>query len=90
MPVISTFFGIIIRMFYREHEPAHFHAEHAGQQATFDLTGGQLAGRITSRRARRRIQVWAQQHEPELRANWERMTAGQPLESIAPLSEDRT
>ena len=27
MPIISAFFGIVIRMFYREHEPAHFHAE---------------------------------------------------------------
>jgi len=28
MPIISTFFGIVIRMFYQEHEPAHFDAEH--------------------------------------------------------------
>ena len=33
MPIISTFFGIVIRMFYKEHEPPHFHAEHQGQQA---------------------------------------------------------
>jgi uncharacterized protein DUF4160 len=32
MPIISAFFGIVIRMYYKEHEPAHFHAEHAGQQ----------------------------------------------------------
>lgn len=33
MPIIAVFFGIVIRMFYKEHEPAHFHAEHQGQQA---------------------------------------------------------
>ena len=33
MPIISAFFGIVIRMYYRDHEPPHFHAEHAGQQA---------------------------------------------------------
>jgi hypothetical protein len=31
MPIISTFFGIVIRMFYKEHEPPHFHAEHQGR-----------------------------------------------------------
>ena len=36
VPEISRFFGIVIRMFYREHEPAHFHAEHQGQQGKFD------------------------------------------------------
>ena len=34
MPVISTYFGILIRMYYKEHGPPHFHAEHAGDQAT--------------------------------------------------------
>jgi Domain of unknown function (DUF4160) len=43
MPIISTFFGIVIRMFYKEHEPAHFHAEHAGQQAKFDFDGTLIA-----------------------------------------------
>ena len=39
MPVISTFFGIVVRMFYQEHEPAHFHAEYQGQQGKFDFAG---------------------------------------------------
>ena len=51
MPVISVFFGIVIRMFYREHGVPHFHAEHHGQQATFTLDGKLLAGSIGSRTA---------------------------------------
>ncbi len=39
MPIISMFFGIVIRMFYNEHEPAHFHAEYQGQRGKFDLDG---------------------------------------------------
>jgi len=31
MPVVSVFFGIVIRMFYREHGVPHLHAEHRGQ-----------------------------------------------------------
>jgi hypothetical protein len=45
-------------MYYKEHEPAHFHAEYAGQQATFAFDGGLIAGEIASRRAVRRIRNW--------------------------------
>ena len=53
MPIISTFFGILIRMYYKEHEPAHFHAEHGGLRATFDFDGAPIAGEVSSRRALR-------------------------------------
>ncbi|MBF8275008.1 MAG: hypothetical protein HW390_81, partial [Candidatus Brocadiaceae bacterium] len=36
-------FGIVIKMFYKEHEPAHFHAEYQGQRGKFDLTGREVA-----------------------------------------------
>jgi len=36
MPEISGFFGIIIRMFYDEHNPPHLHAEYVGEKAVFD------------------------------------------------------
>ena len=85
MPVVSTFFGIVIRMFYREHGIAHFHAEYQGQQATFTLEGDLLAGEIGSRTARRLIKEWATAHQAELQANWNRLREGEALEKIAPL-----
>lgn len=85
MPAISIFFGIIIRMFYNEHEPAHFHAEYQGQRAKFDFTGRMMVGTIGSKTARHLIRQWAKAHETELRANWQRMKAGKPLELIEPL-----
>jgi hypothetical protein len=85
VPVISVFFGIVIRMFYREHGVAHFHAEYQGQQATFTFDGKLLAGNIGSRTALRLIAEWAAAHGPELEANWERMKAGRALERIEPL-----
>lgn len=38
MPVIAVFFGIIIRMYYREHEPRHFYFR------KFFVDGGTVAG----------------------------------------------
>jgi len=85
VPVVSVFFGIVIRMFYREHGVAHFHAEHQGQQATFTLDGEILAGTLSSRTARRLIKEWATAHRGELQANWDRLTEGEALERIPPL-----
>ena len=42
MPEISRFFGIIIRMFYDEHNPPHFHADYRGGRAVFDFNGNVL------------------------------------------------
>ena len=58
MPIISTFLGIVIRMFYQEHGPPHFHAEHQGDHATFTFDGAVLAGAIRSARARGHIRAW--------------------------------
>ena len=89
MPIISAFYGILVRMFYKEHEPAHFHVEYGGQHAKVDFSGNVVVGAIKSRKARDRIRRWAELHHDELTANWERMKAGRPLESIEPLTEQK-
>ena len=85
MPIISVFFGIIIRMYYKEHEPGHFHAEHQGQQGKFAFSGEMMVGNIQFKTALRLIREWAALHQAELQANWEQMKAGRPLSGIAPL-----
>jgi len=72
-------------MFYREHEPPHFHPEHQGLQGKFDFNGDMVAGAIESRTALRLIREWALLHRSELDQNWRLMKAGQPLRQIAPL-----
>ena len=85
VPIVSAFFGIIIRMFYRDHGVPHFHAEHQGELATFTFDGRLLAGLIRSRTALRLIAEWARSHGNELGQNWERMRRGERLERIEPL-----
>lgn len=85
MPVISRFLGIVIRMYYQEHEPRHFHAEHRGQSGSFGFDGTMVAGDIRSPAALRLIEQWARSHRLELTANWKRLQAGRPLERIPPL-----
>ena len=85
MPILTAFHGIVIRMYYRNHEPQHFHAEHQGDHATFTFDGQLHSGVIRSRRARALIETWAALHRHELQSNWGRAGQGLPLEHIAPL-----
>ena len=85
MPIISAFFGIIIRMYFDDHAPPHFHAEYHGQDASVDFRGRIIEGEIRSSTARKLIQEWARRHEMELAMNWKRAKALQRLEKIAPL-----
>jgi hypothetical protein len=85
MPIISTFFGIVIRMYYQEHAPPHFHAEYQGQHGTFAFSGQPMAGNLKSGTAGRLIQEWAATHQSQLEANWANMEAGRALERIEPL-----
>jgi hypothetical protein len=59
MPVVSIFFGIVIRMHFREHEPKHFHAEHQAREGKFDFDGNQTVGNVTSKNAPELIRQWA-------------------------------
>ena len=85
MPRISTFFGIVISMYYEDHLPPHFHASYAGSRAAIRIdTLGVLRGSLPGR-ALALVTEWAQLHGTELAADWERARRLLPLESIPPL-----
>ncbi len=86
MPRISAFYGIVIAMFWNEgaHARPHFHAEYGGHEASIALDGAVLGGSFPPR-ALRLVRDWAELHEPELLANWERAREFQPLEPVDPL-----
>jgi len=39
MPVISRFYGILIAMYFNDHNPPHFHAKYSGYEAMFGFDG---------------------------------------------------
>ena len=50
MPEISRFFGIIIQMYYNDHEPPHFHVRYSGQRAVIAIRDlAVLAGQLSNR-----------------------------------------
>lgn len=84
MPVLSRFYGIVVYMNYRDHEPPHFQARYQDQEALVEIRSGLITGRL-SRRALRLLLEWVELHREELEGNWIRARNRQPLESIEPL-----
>ena len=84
MPYVSMFFGII-RMFHREHNPPHFHAEYQGQAGVFDFDGNLIEGRMRSRTAKSLIKKWAKLHKDELTINWGQAQKLGEIRKIDPL-----
>jgi hypothetical protein len=84
MPVISRFLGIAIAMLYRDHNPPHFHAVYGEHEITVAIEDGTVTGRLP-RRAQALVLEWLSLHRDDLRANWERARAGEPLLPIPPL-----
>jgi hypothetical protein len=83
MPVISLFFGIVIRMYFDDHPPPHFHASYQGFEALVRIMDGRIIRGSLPRKAERIVQQWALDHTPELMANWQRGVDLLPLEMIA-------
>jgi hypothetical protein len=85
MPRISEFYGIAIYMYYRDHEPPHFHAIYGEHEAIVEIgTGNVLRGQLP-RRAHSLVAEWASSHRDELQRNWDLAKAAHPLVPIPPL-----
>jgi len=85
MPELSRFFGIIIRMFYDEHNPPHFHAEYSGRKALFDFDGNVIKGSLASRTATKLIREWVDLHVSELEEAWTMAKESKDIKKIEPL-----
>ncbi|MFM8770926.1 MAG: DUF4160 domain-containing protein [Candidatus Kapaibacterium sp.] len=79
MPIISIFYGLIIRMYHDEqrHHSPHLHAYYAETEAVFDIATGEIIAGQMPTSQRRLVQAWIELHSDELRANWELLRAGE-------------
>jgi hypothetical protein len=85
VPTICKFFGIIIRMYFRDHAPPHFHVHYGRRHAEVRISPlGVLEGELPPR-AWSMVREWARAHKHELLENWERCATGQTPKRIKPL-----
>ncbi len=85
MPEICRFYGIIIQMFYKEHNPPHFHVKHGDYRAVFTIHDFKVIEGNLPSRAEGMVREWAEIHKDELLKNWELIEKEEKLKKIDPL-----
>jgi hypothetical protein len=85
MPEISRFLGIVIRMYFFDHDPPHFHAAYSGMNAQIQIDPTTVLRGWLPPRVLALVSEWARLHREELFLNWRRLHAGFPRIRIPPL-----
>ena len=84
MPVLSTFYGIIVRMYRetgRKHNLPHIHAEYSGQEIAVALDGTILEGDFPKGKMKL-LEAWMEIHREELEANWTLISNGEQVSRV--------
>jgi hypothetical protein len=89
MPIISMFYGIIIRLYFidtEHHHLPHLHAEYAEHSASIHIESGNVLAGSLPRKQLRLVQAWIELHREELMADWKLALEGESPYKITPLS----
>lgn len=87
MPVLSMFYGIIIRMQSEKggkHHLPHIHVICGDDESVFSLEGELIEGTIAASK-RKLVEAWIEIHRDELIANWKLLDEGEQFFKIEPL-----
>jgi len=85
LPEIARFYGIVIKMFWTDHDPPRIHAEYGEFRALIDISSLGVIGGALPPRALGLTVEWATLHQAELRELWLLAPAAQPLHRLDPL-----
>lgn len=71
MPEVARFYGIVIKLFFGDHPPPHFHAVYGEYIGLFDIETFEMIEGDIPKRAKKLILEWATQNQSELRKMWQ-------------------
>ncbi len=72
-------------MFWREHNPPHFHAKYADEEIVIEIESGKIIGGIMSKRALALVEEWREINKVELQRDWKLAEQKKALFPIKPL-----
>jgi len=82
---ICRFYGIIIKIFFEDHNPPHFHAEYGDFEALIEIDTLAVIGGKLPPRAFGLVMEWSALHQKELILLWQNAKQHKPLGKIEPL-----
>lgn len=92
MPLISSFYGVLIYLYWldtRQHKLPHIHAMYGGDEAVFGIESGDVLDGQLPRKQTRLVQGWIELRRDELMRDWELAARGEPVFPIKPLAQIR-
>lgn len=78
MPVVSQFYGLIIKMFFNDkdkHHTEHIRVEYGDYEASFDFEANMLIGYLPNKQ-KKLVEAWIIIHSEELKALWKVVNNG--------------
>ncbi len=85
MPTISMFYGILIKMFFDDHAPPHFHAEYGEYELAITINPIKIIKGDAPKRVKSMVLEWTALHQEELSHDWDLCKNMQPPVAIEPL-----
>ena len=85
MPIISIFFGIIIRVFHKDHHPPHFHVQYGEFKAIIEIKTGKILHGKLPKRTHRLVSEWRKLHLFEIQKAWDEAQELKNPRKIKPL-----
>ncbi len=84
MPEISRFYGIIVYLLWKDHNPPHIHFSYGDYKCTYSILDGVIDGKAPAK-VIAKVTDWVALHENELLELWEKAQRGEELRRITPL-----
>lgn len=84
MPEISRFFGIIVSLFWRDHNPPHIHFTYGDYECSMSIVDRVVDGKAPAK-VIAKVNEWIDIHESEILSAWEKAQNGEKIEKITPL-----
>ncbi|MDE5612213.1 MAG: DUF4160 domain-containing protein [Odoribacter sp.] len=84
MPEICRFFGIIISLYWKDHNPPHLHFTYGNYECSISvldrIVDGQAPAKVIAK-----VNEWIDLHEGEILVAWEKAQKGDRIDKIEPL-----
>lgn len=71
MPIISIFFGIVIKIHNGDHNPPHFHATYGEFEVIIEIKSGKVLNGFLPSKALSLVQEWRKKHTKDILSSWD-------------------
>jgi len=85
VPEVCRFYGIVIKLYFADHVPPHFHAEYGEYEARIAIESLAVLSGALPPRAMGLVAEWSVLHQRELLEQWQRVMRHEPPARIEPL-----